>query len=89
MKFSDFFINNDNKMNEKDEDKSTEIEKSPKKVNVSDILRDADVKIKVTIPTSFGTEFVLAKRYPESELKKILVGYTFEVKGSSIFVKPK
>ena len=86
MKFIDFFEKNN--LNEKDDVKPTE-EKTPKKVNASELLRDSDIKIKVTIPTSFGTEYVLAKRYPESELKKILVGYSFETKGSSIFVKAK
>lgn len=82
MKFTDFLI-------EKEPEKEPEIEpkKKKEKVQPDEALRNAEIKIKGKIPTSFGTEFILARKYPTSEIKEALLNYKIEIKGNSVFVK--
>jgi hypothetical protein len=51
-----------------------------------DILIKNHIKIKSKFETKFGTEFQLAKKYDEEEIKKILTGYKVTFDGNSIFV---
>lgn len=53
---------------------------------VQKILRAHGYKIKLVTDTSFGTQIDLAKKYPESELKKLLKGYDLKFKGKALFV---
>jgi hypothetical protein len=81
MKFIDFLL-------EKEPEKEPEQEQKKKKVKTTaeNSLRDAEIKIKSKIPTSFGTEFILARKYPTSEIKDALQDFKFEIKGNSVFV---
>jgi len=56
-------------------------EKSPEK-----LLRAANIKIKLIIPTKFGTQIDLIRDYDEKEIKSILKGFDIKVKGKSVFV---
>ena len=81
MNFSDFF--NEGKDSDEQE---IQKEKPKKKKSVEELFKENDIKIKITIPTSFGTEYVLYKKYSESELKKIFKDYKIQVKNYSIFI---
>jgi len=92
MKFSDFFINEkkDDKTN-KETDRKSEVKKEPKeskkkKLDPSEMLRDAEIKIKLVVPTNFGTEYILARKYPQKEISDALKDLKFEIKNNSVFV---
>ena len=63
-------------------------ENTPRKEKKSPdaLFRDQGIKIKLTIPTSFGTEYVLYKKYSKAVLDKILAGYRFDTALNSVFV---
>lgn len=70
-----------------------EVKVQPKKVqksvDASVVIRDMGLKIKLVLPTSFGTEYVLAKKYePEilERLAKLLSPRKIKIKGNSVFV---
>jgi hypothetical protein len=53
----------------------------------AEILRSGGFKIKLITPTSFGTQITFAKRFKESEIKKILKGFSIKFKGDKdIFI---
>lgn len=60
---------------------------SQKSQSPEDVLRNADIKIKNIIPTNFGTEIILAKRYDENDIKKILAKFNIKIKQNSVFVE--
>ena len=51
-----------------------------------ELLRSNGIKIRLVTPTSFGTQFDLAKIYDEDELKDLLKDYTIKIKGKSLFI---
>jgi hypothetical protein len=51
-----------------------------------DILIKHNIKIKSKFETKFGTEFQLAKKYDEDNIRHILNGYKVTFDGNSIFV---
>lgn len=60
-----------------------------KSKSVPDIIRSY-VKIKLTVPTNFGTEYVLAKKYSSDTMKKLLndlKGHKVKVKENSLFIE--
>lgn len=60
-----------------------------KSKSVPDIIRTF-VKIKLTVPTNFGTEYILAKRYSSNVMQKLLQelkNYKVKVKGNSLFIE--
>lgn len=89
MKFSDFFINEKKEdKTDKESDKKSEVKKEPKKkkLDPSEMLRDSGIKIKLVVPTNFGTEYILARKYPQKEISDALKGLKFEIKNNSVFV---
>jgi hypothetical protein len=56
------------------------------KTDAETLLGKANIKIKSKFETKFGSEFVLAKKYPEDEVKKALDGHRVTFDGTSIFV---
>lgn len=52
------------------------------------VLRELGYKIKLETRTKFGVQIDLAKKYPETQLKKDLKDFNFEIQGDIIFVKP-
>jgi len=50
------------------------------------ILIKNNIKIKNTFKTKFGTEFFLAKKYPEKELRQLLRDFTITIVDNSVFV---
>jgi hypothetical protein len=60
-----------------------------KSKSVPDIIRSY-VKIKLTVPTNFGTEYILAKKYSSDTMKELLndlKGHKVKVKGNSLFIE--
>jgi len=51
-----------------------------------EILRSNKFKIKNIYGTKFGTEYVMAKKYDEEEIKSALKDYKLKFDGKSIFV---
>lgn len=51
-----------------------------------EVLKAANIKIKSKFGTKFGTEFILAKEYPQNELEKVLTDFNVKYDGKSIFV---
>jgi hypothetical protein len=51
-----------------------------------ELLRKADIKIKLVTPTAFGTQFDLAKKYDEEEIKEILKDFDIKIKNKSVFI---
>ena len=92
MKFRDFFENeimkesNESSENLCIEDNTKVSLDEGVKIDPSNLLRDSNIKIKLVIPTNFGTEFVLAKKYPHEEISKALHGLKIEIKNNSVFV---
>lgn len=54
--------------------------------SAEDLLRSNSIKIKSVHGTKFGTEFVLAKKYDEKEIKDILSDFTLKFDDKSVFV---
>jgi len=50
------------------------------------VLLKNNIKIKSKFETKFGTEFKLAKKYDEDDIKKILKNYKVSFDDDSIFV---
>jgi len=51
-----------------------------------DVLLKNNIKIKSKLETKFGTEFKLAKKYDQDDIKDILKKYKVSFDGDSIFV---
>ena len=51
------------------------------------ILRKNGIKIKNIIPTNFGDEIILAKKYDISTIKHLLSNFKIKVKNNSIFIE--
>jgi len=71
--------------------KSRQIKESglEEKAEISDaegVLISKNIKIKSKFETKFGTEFKLAKKYSEQEIKKVLHDYRVTFDEDSIFV---
>jgi hypothetical protein len=60
--------------------------KKDQKEKPEEILRSANVKIKMVTGTAFGTQIDLFKKYPEEEIKEILKDYTIKIKDKSVFI---
>lgn len=86
------------KETDKNKEYNAEKETKPKKEKVKDIpsiIRNCGIKIKSNIPTNFGTEYILAKKYTTEleELIKILEKMkskdyikTYKIKDNSLFI---
>lgn len=57
-----------------------------KKEDPGKLLRKAGLKIKLTAGTAFGTQYTMAKKYDEDEIKDVLKGFNIKIKGNDIFV---
>ena len=92
MTFSEIIESTQNSNPEKDEREEKKEKPSEPKKKVSDptsIIRSMGIKIKFVLPTNFGTEYVLAKKYDEEvidALIKRLSPRKVKLKGASIFV---
>lgn len=51
-----------------------------------EILRGANIKIRMITPTAFGTQIDLAKNYEDEHIKEVLKDFTVKIKGKSIFI---
>jgi len=51
-----------------------------------DILRKGGYKIKLVTKTAFGTQFDLAKTYPEEEITQTLKDFNIKIRGKSVFI---
>lgn len=51
-----------------------------------DILRSAGYKIRLVIPTSFGTQIDLAKSYNPDDITNVLSDFQIKIKEKSIFI---
>lgn len=51
-------------------------------------LRSLGYKIKLETKTRFGVQIDLSKNYPESQLKRDLKDFKFEIEDNFIFIKP-
>lgn len=51
-----------------------------------EILRGAGYKIKLVTPTSFGTQFDLAKKYDDAAIKDLLKDFNIKIKDKSVFI---
>ena len=64
----------------------------PKRVQLKEaekadeILRRNNFKIKSTFSTKFGTEYLMAKKYDEEDIKKVLKDFNIKFDDKSIFV---
>ena len=54
---------------------------------ILNILKENDIKVKLTIPTKFGIEFVLFKKVKRKLIDSILSDYIIQIKDNSIFVR--
>lgn len=65
------------------------VQKSSKKKEEKpeDLLRRNGYKIKLVTPTSFGTQYTMAKAFNKEDIEKVLAGYNLKFKGDSeVFV---
>ena len=88
MTFSELLVENEEPVKVKAE-KKEKAERSPKLTDPSDIIRDFGIKIKLVLPTNFGTEYVLAKKYEPEILEKLIRKLSprkVKMKGTSLFV---
>lgn len=89
MRFTDLIMNEIAETKEADRQLDEAIQKSideKKEQTADELLRDADIKIKLVTKTSFGQQIDLAKQYDEEKIKEILKDFTIKFKGKSIFV---
>jgi len=56
------------------------------KESAEELLRTNGFKIKSVFGTSFGTEYVMAKKYDEDDIKEILKDFTLKFNDKSVFV---
>jgi len=51
-----------------------------------ELLRRADLKIKLVTPTSFGTQIEFAKQYSKEDIEKVLKDFNIKIKNKSVFI---
>jgi len=54
--------------------------------NVEELLRSKHYKIKLVLPTKFGTQIDFAKQYDKDEIEEVLSDYNINIKNNSVFV---
>jgi len=50
------------------------------------VLRGAHFKIKLVLPTKFGTQIDFAKQYDSNDIESALVDFDINIKNNSVFV---
>jgi hypothetical protein len=51
-----------------------------------DVLRNSGYKIRLIMPTSFGTQIDLAKLYNPADITKVLSDFQIKIKDKSVFI---
>ena len=87
MKFETIFKNTD-KLNEhiKHTTEKVKIIKEKETKKPEEILRGANIKIKLVTPTAFGTQIDFSKKYDEDKIKELLKDFNIKIKNNSIFI---